>query len=147
VGVSTVYATDGQAGTAPGRKSATVLLVDDDRTYLEMVTLKLELEGHTLVFATDGAAALEIARRRQPDIIFLDVVLPGVDGLEVLARLRVDPTTRDIPVVVVSGRCERRLIDDCRRLGAIDFLVKSMSVPATLEQAVQSFARAHSGGA
>jgi CheY-like chemotaxis protein len=63
-------------------------MVDDDRTYLEMVTLKLELEGHTVVFATDGAAALEIARQRQPDIIFLDVVLPEVDGLEVLARLK-----------------------------------------------------------
>jgi CheY-like chemotaxis protein len=146
VGVSAAYATDGRAATAPWRKSTSVLLIDDDRTYLEMVTLKLELEGHAVVSATDGAAGFEIARREQPDIIFLDVVLPGTDGLELLARLKADPATRDIPVVIVSGRSERRLIDDCRRLGTVDFLFKSTSVPATLELAVQSFARAHPRG-
>lgn len=144
--MSTARATAGRAAATPQRKSATVLLVDDDRSYLEMVKLKLELEGHTVISATDGATGLEMARRQPPDIIFLDVVLPGLDGLELLARLKADPATSDVPVVVVSGRCERRLIDDCRRLGAIDFLVKSMSVPATLDHAVQSFARAHRGG-
>jgi CheY-like chemotaxis protein len=146
VGVSAAHSTDGRATTAPWRKSTIVLLIDDDRTYLEMVTLKLELEGHPVSSATDGPAGIEIARREQPDIIFLDVVLPGIDGLELLARLKADPATRNIHVVIVSGRSERRLIDDCRRLGAVDFLVKSTSVPATLEGAVQSFARAHPGG-
>ena len=145
--VSTVYATDGEAGTAPGRKSATVLLVDDDRTYLEMVALKLELEGHAVVTATDGAEGLELARRQLPDIIFLDAALSGLDGLDLLTRLKADQATRDIPVVVVSGHCERLLIENCRRLGAIDYLVKSMSVPATLSSAVESYVRVRSAAA
>ena len=74
-------------------------------------------------------------------------MLPGGDGLELLRRLKGDPATTDIPVVVVSGRCERHLIDECRRLGAIDFLVKGMSVTATQGYAVQVFALPRVGGA
>jgi len=139
--MSLAYAIDGRARTATLRKAATVLMVDDDHTYVAMVTLKLETEGHTVFFASDGAEGLEMVHRQPPDLIFLDVVLPGISGLELLATLKADPATRDIPVVVVSGRCERQLIEDCRRLGAVDFLFKTMSVPATLAQAVQSFAR------
>lgn len=139
--MSTAYAIDGRGRTEIRRKSATVLMIDDDQTYVAMVTLKLEMEGHTVLFAHDGAEGLELAQRQPPDIIFLDIVLPGIDGLELLARLKADPATRAIPVVVVSGRCERRLIEDSRRLGAVDFLFKTMSVPATLAQAVLAFAR------
>jgi CheY-like chemotaxis protein len=145
--MTTASSTPVRSGPTPKRRSAAVLLIDDDRSYLEMVTLKLELEGHTVVTATDGAEGLEIARRQLPDIIFLDIVLTGLDGLDLLARLKADQATREIPVVVVSGRCERLLIENCRRLGAIDYLVKSMSVPATLSYAVESYAGVRSAAA
>jgi CheY-like chemotaxis protein len=74
-------------------------------------------------------------------------VLTGLDGLDLLARLKVDQATREIPVVIVSGRCERLLIENCRRLGAIDYLVKSMSVPATLSYAVESYVGVRSAAA
>jgi len=77
--VSTAYAAPVRSGPSPRRRSAAVLLIDDDRSYLEMVTLKLELEGHIVVTATDGAEGLELARRQLPDIIFLDAVLTGID--------------------------------------------------------------------
>jgi CheY-like chemotaxis protein len=144
--MATTYATPDQAVRRPGLRSATILLVDGDRTYLEMTAFPLERDGHAVLRATTSGAGFEIARRQQPDIIFLDVVLPG-DGLELLRRLKADPTTKDIPIVVVSGRCERSLIDECRRLGAIDFVVKGMSVAATQGYAVQVFARPRVGGA
>jgi twitching motility two-component system response regulator PilH len=146
-GMSTAYAAPVRSSPSPRRRSAAVLLIDDDRSYLEMVTLKLELEGHIVVTATDGAEGLELARRQLPDIIFLDAVLSGIDGLDLLTRLKADQATRDIPVVVVSGHCERLLIENCRRLGAIDYLVKSMSVPATLSYAVESYGRVRSAAA
>jgi CheY-like chemotaxis protein len=145
--MATTYAIPDKAVTIPGLKSATILLVDGDRDYLEMTALQLERDGHAVFRATNSDAGFEIACRRQPDIIFLDVVLPGRDGLSLLARLKADPVTADIPVVVVSGRCERHLIDECRRLGAIDFVVKGMSVAATQGYAVQMFARPRAGGA
>jgi CheY-like chemotaxis protein len=143
--MSTAYATRNPVVVGPGRKSV-ILLVDGDLEYLEMVARALELDGHCVLHATSSEAGLEIARRQQPDIIFLDVALPGADAIGLLRRLKSDPMTVDIPVVVVSGRCERELIDDCRRLGAIDFVVKGMSVAATQGYAVKMFARPRSRG-
>ena len=143
--MATTYAIPDQAVRRPALRSATILLVDGDRTYLEMTALPLERDGHAVLRATTSGAGFAIARRQQPDIIFLDVVLPG-DGLELLGRLKADPKTMDIPIVVVSGRCERHLIDECRRIGAVDFVVKGMSIAATQGYAVQTFARPLRGG-
>jgi len=143
--MSTAYATRNPVVVGPGRKSV-ILLVDGDLVYLDTVAHVLELDGHCVLRATSGEAGLEIARRQQPDIIFLEVALPGSGGMGLLRRLKSDPMTNDIPVVVVSGRCERHLIDDCRRLGAIDFVVKGMSVAATQGYAVKMFARHRSRG-
>jgi twitching motility two-component system response regulator PilH len=145
--MATTHATPEQAVTSPGRRTATILLVDGDRAYLEVTASELERGGNAVLRATNSGAGFEIARRQQPDIIFVDVMLPGGDGLELLRRLKGDPATTDIPVVVVSGRCERHLIDECRRLGAIDFLVKGMSVTATQGYAVQVFGLPRVGGA
>jgi CheY-like chemotaxis protein len=145
--MATTYATPDHAVTSPGRRTTTILLVDGDRAYLELTASELERGGNAVLRATNSGAGFEIARRQQPDIIFVDVMLPGGDGLELLRCLKADPTTKDIPIVVVSGRCERSLIDECRRLGAVDFVVKGMSVRATQGYAVQVFAQPRAGGA
>lgn len=106
----------------------TVLLVDDTPASIKVLNSALKEKYRTLV-ATSGAKALEIAARvPHPDLILLDIMMPGMDGFEVCERLKEEPETRDIPIIFLSGKNN---IDDRSRglaLGAIDFLDKPIDV-------------------
>ncbi len=99
-----------------------------------MYRLKLELDGYTVDVAPDGLAALEKARALLPDIIFLDIRIPKLDGLAVLEALREDPKTERIPVVILSNWNEKELVERGANLGALDHLIKSQTTPARLSQ-------------
>lgn len=88
------------AETGGGRSEATVLLVDDEPMVLAMLEDFLTVNGLRVLAAQDGAEALEVARERSPDVIVLDVMMPGMDGYEVCQRLKADPRTREIPVIL-----------------------------------------------
>jgi DNA-binding response OmpR family regulator len=106
---------------ATGDDPGTILVVDDEETFVHLVRTLLEQEGHRVVPAADGDAALSAIEREAPDLIVLDLELPGMSGLELLSRLR--PRV-DVPIIVVSGReaeSERVLAFD---LGADDYVVK-----------------------
>ncbi|WP_338677956.1 response regulator [Streptomyces sp. SCSIO 30461] len=83
--------------------SGRVLVVDDNRVIRQLIRVNLELEGFEVVTAADGAECLEVVHRVRPDVITLDVVMPRLDGLRTAARLRADPRTRQVPVVIVSA--------------------------------------------
>ena len=97
-----------------------------------MYRLKLELDGYAVDVAADGAAGLEKARTMLPDVIFLDIRLPKLDGLGVLAALRADARTKDIRVVMLSNWNDKELVERSARLGALDHLLKSQTTPARL---------------
>lgn len=97
-----------------------------------MYRLKLELEGYAVDVAADGAVALEKARIMLPDVIFLDIRLPKLDGLGVLEALRAEPKTKEIRVVILSNWNEKDLVDRGASLGALDHLIKSQTTPAKL---------------
>lgn len=97
-----------------------------------MYRLKLELDGYAVDVATDGSAALEKARAMLPDVVFLDIRLPKLDGLGVLEALRADARTKDIRVVMLSNWNDRELVERGARLGALDHLLKSQTTPARL---------------
>ncbi len=80
-----------------------VLVVDDDAAIVDLLETALEDEGYQ-VFATVGAAALPLARDLQPAVILLDINMPGMDGIEVSRRLRADPATEHIPIIVMSAQ-------------------------------------------
>jgi DNA-binding response OmpR family regulator len=109
-----------------------VLLVEDDPAVSQMYRLKLELDGYTVEVAADGQEALDMARGRPPDIIFLDIRLPKIDGLGVLAALREDDRTRAVPVVILSNYSERDLVARGLELGALCYLIKSQTPPAAV---------------
>jgi CheY-like chemotaxis protein len=109
-----------------------VLFVEDDASIAQMYTLKLELDGYRVDVAGDGERALEMARASLPDIIFLDIRLPKLDGLGVLEALRADPKTRTVPVVILSSHSEKELIERGAKLGVLDHLIKSKTTPAQL---------------
>jgi CheY-like chemotaxis protein len=110
-----------------------VLFVEDDPAVAQMYKLKLELDGYQVDVAGDGEIALNMARTSLPDIIFLDIRLPKLGGLEVLEALRADPETQAVPVVILSSHSEKELLERGAKLGALDHLIKSKTTPAILE--------------
>jgi twitching motility two-component system response regulator PilH len=105
-------------------KEAWVLVVDDSATIRAVLGKMLAQDGHVVLKAADGESALEIARRDQPDLIFLDIVMPGMSGFAVLRTLRHDPLTRDIPIVMISGNVQATEQFYVQRFGADDFMKK-----------------------
>ncbi|MEX0631099.1 MAG: response regulator transcription factor [Chloroflexota bacterium] len=103
---------------------ATVLVVDDDPKIRELLRLYIEREGHHTAFAEDGPQALERARQRRPDIVLLDVMLPGLDGFEVCRRLRDESDAPILLLTARSGDSDKVVGLD---LGADDYIVKPFS--------------------
>ncbi len=113
-----------EAVVAPARSQPLVALIEDDRVAVDLVTLHLESAGYGVATARDGLSGLDMIERSAPDAIVLDIRLPGLDGWGVLERLRQNPATSSVPVVVVSVLDERP-----RGLshGAAEYLVKPVS--------------------
>ena len=94
-------------------------------------------DGYTVVIGKDGREGLRMAAEEAPDFIFLDLRLPGLDGFEVLERLRSDEGTRHIPVIILTNYGEPELRGRGLKLGALEFLVKSDTTPAQLSESVE----------
>ena len=116
-----------------------VLLVEDDPSVLEMYRLKLELDGYRVNTALDGEAGLKKASDLRPDIIFLDIRLPKMDGLEVLRKLRAQEKTREIPVIILSNYDEEDLVARGLRLGAHEYLIKARTTPTSLSEGIEDW--------
>jgi CheY-like chemotaxis protein len=125
---------DGHEAAAAERDMETVLVVEDDPHSAELLSVYLEGAGYRIALARDGAEGLELARRLRPRAVVLDILLPRVDGWDLLARLKADPATADSPVVVVSMLDER---GKGLALGAVEYLVK----PVGREELLEALAR------
>ncbi len=128
-------------GSWRGEVSARILVVEDHRTMREAVRLILEPEGFEVLEVADGVSALEAVRRERPDLILLDMNIPGVPGLEVLEAVKRDPQTAAIPVIVLTATDEaarRRVL----ALGADGFFTKPFQPLALL----QTLERVRGGG-
>jgi DNA-binding response OmpR family regulator len=118
-----------------------VLFVEDDPTVAQMYRLKLELDGYKVIMAKDGEEGLRLANEVDPDIVFLDIRLPKVDGFAVLESLRSCSRTMNVPVVILSNYGEKELVDRGLKLGALEYLIKSQTTPANLSQGVENWLR------
>jgi DNA-binding response OmpR family regulator len=105
-------------------KEACILVVDDSATIRAVLGKMLAQNGHVVLKAADGESALEIARTERPDLVFLDIVMPGMSGFAVLRALRHDLLTRDIPIVMISGNLQATEQFYVQRFGADDFMKK-----------------------
>lgn len=124
------------------RGAARVLFVEDDRSVAQMYRLKLELDGYLVDVATDGDMAVEMAVRDLPDIIFLDIRLPKLDGFGVLEALRAKPETKKTRVVILSNYSRREMAERVAKLGVLDHLVKTDTTPAKLTAGLERWLKA-----
>ncbi|RYU10020.1 response regulator transcription factor [Nocardioides iriomotensis] len=113
-----------------------VLVVDDAPAIRELIAVNLELEGYDVDRAGDGEEALAAVARQRPDVITLDVMMPRLDGFSTIERLRSDPDTADIPVVLVTGRASAADRARGELLGVDGFLAKPFE-PAELLATIQ----------
>jgi serine phosphatase RsbU (regulator of sigma subunit) len=104
--------------------ASTILVVDDSATNLQVLVRTLDGSGHRILAARDGATALEIARRARPDLVLLDVMMPGVDGFEVCRALKADEATRESTVIFLSARGDVSDKVSGLELGAADYITK-----------------------
>jgi CheY-like chemotaxis protein len=109
------------------RAGTRMLVIDDSATIVALLSRMLRQNGYTVLEAEDAETGLEIARTQAPELIFLDIVLPGMDGFAALRQLRRDPFTRDIPVIMISGNEQATEQFYVHRIGADDFMKKPFS--------------------
>jgi DNA-binding response OmpR family regulator len=113
----------GRVGTHE-RMAAKVLVIDDEAPIRLLCRVNLEAEGMEVVEAEDGTVGVELARSEKPDVILLDVMMPGLDGWEVLQALQAGEGTSDIPIVFLTARAELRDRAQGLELGGIDYVTK-----------------------
>ncbi len=112
-----------------------ILIVDDSPTEVHAMKTILERHGYQIVSAAEGAEGYEKARQLKPDLIFMDVVMPGVNGFQATRKLASDPDTKQIPVVMVTSKDQETDRIWGMRQGAIDYLIKPVSAEVLLSKA------------
>ncbi|MDP9211708.1 MAG: response regulator [bacterium] len=125
--------------------SGHILLIEDDPMLTELYQAKLELEGFEVDICTDGKEGLSQAKRLRPDLILLDIMLPEMNGFEVLRKLREHAVTRRIPVIVLTNLGGEQADNDKKlalSLGAKEFLVKTFHLPDDIVGKIKAVLRA-----
>ena len=112
-----------------------ILIIEDEPVHLNVMKAKLEYEGYQIVVATNGETGLELIKKEEPNLVLLDIILPQMDGFEVLTQLKKDEVK--IPVIVVSNSGQPVEIDRAMKLGAKDYLVKAEFNPADVLEKVE----------
>jgi len=111
-----------------------ILIADDKPEVVELVRVTLEGEDYQILSAFDGEEALEKIRKEKPDLILLDIVMPKIDGFEVLSKLKNDSQTKDTPVIILTAQGQKVDQEKGRRLGAQDYITKPFSPSALLNK-------------
>jgi CheY-like chemotaxis protein len=106
---------------------ARLVIADDSPHMLRLIEMTLRKAGHTWTSCTEGDAALAAVRREKPDVAVLDIIMPGMDGLDVLSRLKADPDTAHIPVIMLTARGHTLTRQQAEESGAAAFLTKPFS--------------------
>jgi len=112
-----------------------ILIIEDNEEIMGLLSQKMSDVGYQVVEARDGEEGLMLLRSDQPDLVLLDIILPNIDGLELLKRKQALPETKDIPVVVISNSGAPAEISQARRLGAVDWITKTeFSLQETIDK-------------
>jgi len=115
-----------------------ILIVEDDKFLRELMIRKLVNEGYQTIEATNGEEGVKTAKSEKPDLVLLDLVLPGIDGFEALARIRKNQETANLPVIILSNLGQKEDIERGLELGATDYMIKAYFSPGEIIEKIAS---------
>ncbi len=116
-----------------------ILLVEDDPLLVKMYKTKFELEGFEMLIAEDGLQALEVVRKRRPDFLILDVMMPRLSGIEFLEKIKQDANLNSIPVIMLSNLSQPSEREKAKKLGVKEFLLKANYTPSQVAAFVKKY--------
>ena len=114
-----------------------ILLVEDDEFLAELYATKLNLEGFEVSLAVDGEKGLKLAKEVEPDLVLLDIILPKMDGFEVLKGIKADSKIKNIPVILLTNLSQKDEVQKGLDLGATDYLIKAHFMPSEVVQKIK----------
>ena len=110
----------------------TILIIEDDKFLRELIARKLIKEGYEISEAVDGEEGMKKVKEEKPDLVLLDLILPGIDGFEVLSKMKEDPALASIPVIILSNLGQKEDVEKGLKLGAVDYLIKAHFTPGEI---------------
>jgi len=110
----------------------TILIIEDDKFLRELISQKLIKEGYNISEAVDGEEGIKKIKEEKPGLVLLDLILPGIDGFEVLTKMREDPSLSSIPVIILSNLGQKEDVERGLKLGAADYLIKAHFTPGEI---------------
>jgi CheY-like chemotaxis protein len=113
---------------------AKILIIEDEEVLRTAYQMILKHDGHTVVLARDGADALKAVEAHKPDLIFLDLLMPKMSGMEFLENYYSDKSNKKTPIIIMSNLHDAQTVEKTLKLGAREFVVKSQMTPATLTE-------------
>lgn len=114
-----------------------VLIVEDDMALFNMYSVELKIKGYDVLNVNDGLQALSKAKEYRPDVILLDIMLPGMNGLNILAELKSDPQTLDMPVIMLTNYGSEDNVKKALESGAADYIMKYKILPSELADKIE----------
>ncbi len=115
-----------------------ILVIEDDKFLRELISQKLIKEGYDIAEAVDGEKGVKKVKEEKPDLVLLDLILPGIDGFEVLSRVKKDPFLAQIPVIILSNLGQKEDIEKGLKIGAADYLIKAQFTPDEIVEKIKN---------
>ncbi len=115
-----------------------ILIIEDDRFLRELISRKLISENYQICQASDGEEGVRVAKAEKPDLILLDLILPGIDGFEVLGKIRQAAEVGQTPVIILSNLGQKEDIERGIKLGATDYLIKAHFTPGEIIEKISA---------
>ncbi len=117
---------------------AKILIIEDDKFLRELISKKLSGENFEIIEAIDGEKGMEKIKSEKPDVVLLDLILPGMDGFEVLSKIKNDDGMPSCPIIILSNLGQREDVEKGLKLGAVDYLVKAHFTPNEIIEKVKN---------
>jgi len=114
-----------------------ILIVEDDKFLRELIAQKLSKEGFNISEAVDGEEGIKKIKEEKPQLVLLDLILPGIDGFEVLSRMKEDPIVSSTPVIILSNLGQKEDVEKGLKLGAVDYLIKAHFTPGEIIEKIR----------
>jgi CheY-like chemotaxis protein len=121
------------------KQAKKILMIEDDPDQQMMYSLEFSNFGYKLELASKGEEGVAKAKEINPDLIFLDLILGDMEGLEVLKQIKADQKTKNIKVIVMTNLTKKGLEEECRKLGAFDYVIKSKFIPKEIVEKAKNY--------